>query len=130
MKRFIIAAAAVLAWTAVQGIAADFDGSKLLICANTEGADCGPGQACTKRRPDDLGAPAFMRIDFANNSIIGPKRTTPIASVEKSANQLLLQGTELGYAWTVALDTVNGNLAATLVDRDGAIVLFGACTPL
>ena len=108
--------------------AADYDGTKLLICANLEAADCGPGQSCTKGRPDDLGAPAFMRIDFANKAIIGPRRTTPIVSMESNAEQMLLQGTELGYAWSIALDTNNGKLAATLVDRDGAMVLFGACT--
>lgn len=130
MKRLIIAAAAILAWTPSHGVAADFDGSKLLICANMEAADCGAGQACTKGRPDDFGAPAFIRIDFAKNTIIGPKRTTPIGKLEKSPDQVLLQGTEMGYAWSLALNTDNGKLAATLVDRDGIIVLFGACTPL
>jgi hypothetical protein len=40
----------------------------------------------------------------------------------------MLQGTELGYAWSIALDTGSGRLSAALVDREGAIVLFGACT--
>jgi hypothetical protein len=42
----------------------------------------------------------------------------------------LLQGTELDYAWSLALDTTSGNLAATLIDREEVVVLFGACTPL
>ena len=130
MKRLIIAAEAVLTWTAGQCAAADFDGSKLLICANIEAVDCGAGQACTKGRPDDFDAPTFMRIDFGKKIIVGPKRTTPIVSLEKSANQLLLHGTEMGYAWSLALDTSNGKLAATLVDRNEVMVLFGACTPL
>jgi hypothetical protein len=127
MKRLFAAGMAVLAWNAAHG--ADFDGSKLLICANVEAADCGPGEACTRGRPDDLGAPAFIRIDFAKKAIVGPRRTTPIVSMDKSLNQILLQGTELGYAWSVALDTNSGKLAATLVDRESVMVLFGACTP-
>lgn len=130
LKRLVVATAAVLAWTAGLGAAADFDGSKLLICANIEAADCGAGQACTKGHPDDFGVPAFIRIDFLKKSIVGPKRTTPILKLEKSPEQLLLQGTEMGYAWSLALDTGSGKLASTLVDRDGIIVLFGACTPL
>src|SRR5512139_1525202 len=125
MKRWIATGIAALACSLAQ--AADFDGSKLLICANIEAADCGPGQACTRGRPDDLGAPAFIRIDFANKTIVGPRRTTPIVSMESGASQTLLQGTELGYAWSIALDTITGKLAATLLDREGAIVLFGAC---
>jgi hypothetical protein len=129
MKGWLVAGAALLSWSAVQSLAADFDGSRALICANLNASDCGPGQACVRTRPDDIGAPVFMRIDFENKSIVGPKRTTPIASLDKSGNQLLLQGTELGYAWSVALDTGSGRLAATLVDREGVFVLFGACTP-
>lgn len=129
MNRWIVAAAAALALSAGHALAADFDGSKLLICANTEASDCGPGQACARGRADDFGAPTFIRIDFAAKSIIGPKRTTPIVSQEKSGTQVLLQGTELGYAWSLALDTTSGKLAATLLDTDGAIVMFGACTP-
>jgi hypothetical protein len=41
---------------------------------------------------------------------------------------LLLQGTELGFAWSIALDKDTGQMSATLVNRDGAYVLFGACT--
>ena len=126
MKKWLTLAGALLAFGAAN--AADFDGSKTLICANLEAADCGPGQTCSKGRPDELGAPAFMRIDFAKKTILGPRRTTPIVAMEKSAGQMLLQGTELGYAWSIALDTGSGKLAATLVDREGVMVLFGACT--
>lgn len=130
MNRWKVAAVAAFALFAGNGMASDFDGSKRLICANTEASDCGPGQSCVRARADDVGAPTFLRIDFAEKSIIGPKRTTPILTQERSGNQLLLQGTELGYAWSLALDTSTGRMSATLVDRDGAIVLFGACTPL
>lgn len=131
MKRSVVAAMVVVAWSAsLQAAAADFDGSKLLICAPVEANDCVTGQVCAKGRPDDVGAPAFMRIDFKKKVIVGPKRTTPIVSLEKGESQLLLQGTELGYAWTLALDRSSGKMAATLVDREGVFVLFGSCTPL
>ena len=129
MKPWLAAGAALLSLSAAHGMAADFDGSRALICANLDAADCGPGQTCVRARPDDVGAPVFMRIDFHNKSIVGPKRTTPIVTLDKSGHQLLLQGTELGYAWTLALDTGSGRLAATLVDREGVFVFFGACTP-
>ena len=110
--------------------AADFDGSKLLICAPVEAIDCAAGEECTKGRPDDIGAPAFMRIDFAKKSIIGTRRSSPILFMDTSEDQLLLQGNELGFAWTLALDQSDGKMAATLVNRTGVYVLFGSCTPL
>jgi hypothetical protein len=48
--------------------------------------------------------------------------------METSAGQLLLQGTELDFGWTLALDTVSGRMASTLVDREGLIMMFGSCT--
>jgi hypothetical protein len=111
--------------------ASEFDGSKELICATVEAIDCAAGDPCVKGRPAEIGAPPFMRIDFAKNAITGPQRTTPILSIEKSeAGQLLLQGNELGYGWTLALNTTDGSMGATLVNRDGVFVLFGSCMPL
>jgi hypothetical protein len=110
--------------------AGDFDGSKLLICATVEAMDCVSGDDCTKGRPGDIGAPAFLRIDFAKKAIAGPKQSTPIVSMDNSDYQILLQGKEHGYAWTLALDQESGKMTATMVNREGVFVLFGSCTPL
>ena len=40
----------------------------------------------------------------------------------------LARGIARGVDWSIALDTGTGKLAATLIDRDGAIVLLGART--
>ena len=125
---YIVAALALMTFGAAA--AGDFDGSKLLICAPVEAMDCGPGEGCSKERPEDVGAPNFLRIDFANKVIVGPKQTTPILLMDKSDDQILLQGKELGYAWTLVLDQESGTMTVTLVNREAAFVLFGPCTPL
>jgi hypothetical protein len=130
MTRFLHLVAALALLTAGTAAAGDFDGSKLLICATVEAIDCAAGEVCTKGRPDDIGAPSFLRLDFAQKVIVGPKRTTPIVFMEKSDDQLLLQGTELGYGWTLALDQESGTMSVTLVNREEVFVLFGSCTPL
>ena len=109
--------------------ASDFDGSKPLICATVEAVDCSPGIPCTRGLPDDVGAPAFMRIDFKKKQISGPHRVTEIRFMEKDKDQLLMQGTELGFAWTVVIDAA-GRMSIALTDRTAAITLFGSCTPL
>src|SRR5690349_17780115 len=81
--------------------AADFDGSNPLICATIDAMDCVPGQDCTKGRAGDMGAPAFLRIDFTKKTIGGTKRTTPILSMDTSGKQILFQGKELEYGWTL-----------------------------
>jgi hypothetical protein len=107
----------------------NFDGSKTLLCASVEALDCVPGEECVKGLPDVLGAPQFLKIDFAGQEIVGPKRTTPVLHMEKSEEQILLQGVELKMGWIFALDRITGKFSATLTDRGGAFVIFGACTP-
>jgi hypothetical protein len=124
----VLAAAAALACTAAQG--ADFDGSRTLLCANLEALDCVAGEECLKGLPDQVGAPQFMRIDFARKAVVGPKRESAFRTMEQSEGQLLLQGTELDYGWTIALNRQTGKTVVTILNRDGAFVLFGACTPL
>jgi hypothetical protein len=128
-SKVLKAAAIALCCAPLWAAAADFDGSKTLICATIEAQDCGVGEGCKQGLPDSVGAPRFMRIDFAKKVVVGPKRSTPIVSFHKSERQLLMQGTELGYAWTIALDSEDGSMNATLVNGDGVVVLFGDCTP-
>jgi hypothetical protein len=130
MTRFLHMVAALVLLMVGTVSAGDFDGSKLLICATVEAIDCAPGEECTKGRPDDVGAPQFLRIDFAQQVIVGPKRTTPIRFMDTSDDQILLQGMELGFGWTLALDQDSGMMTVTLVNREGGVVLFGSCTPL
>ena|SRR5215470_43829 len=108
----------------------DFDGSKRLICAPVVAMDCAIEEDCVKGLPSEIGAPAFMRIDFEKKTVSGPKRVSPVLHMEKSEKQLLLQGSELGYGWTIALDQTSGKMVATLVDHEGAFVFSGSCTPL
>jgi len=114
---------------ATAAFGADFDGSKPLLCATIDAHACDPGAVCVRGLPADLGAPQFLRIDFSRKTIVGPQRTTAIRFIESAESQILLQGTELGFAWTVALDKQDGTMTLTLVNREDAYVLFGACTP-
>ena len=125
----LAAASATSLFSTTAAFSADFDGSKRLICATVDAHACDPGETCLRGLPDDIGVPRFMRIDFAEKTIAGPKRTTQIRYLDNSADQILMQGTELGYAWTVVIDKTDGTLSMTLVNRDDAFTVFGYCTP-
>jgi hypothetical protein len=130
LKTLRATALAIVVCTAPSwALGADFDGSKPLLCATVEAHFCDIGEVCYRTLPGILGAPQFMRINFAKKIIAGPQRTTEIRLMEASDGQLLLQGTELGYGWSVALDTKTGDMSATIVNREDVFVLFGACTP-
>ncbi len=113
---------------ATSGLAADFDGSKPLLCATQAALDCARGDDCAAGLPEEIGAPSFMRIDLAKKSVIGPQNTTEILLQDKSGKQLLLQGRESGFGWTIVVDQQSGELTVTLTNRNGAYVLYGACS--
>jgi hypothetical protein len=109
--------------------AADFDGSKSLLCATIDAHFCDVGETCYRTLPGVLGAPQFLRINFTKKIVAGPQRTTEIRIVESGEGQLLLQGIELGYGWTIALDKKTGAISTALVSHENVFILFGACTP-
>jgi hypothetical protein len=107
-----------------------FDGTKPLLCASVEALDCDPGVTCERGIPEIMGAPQFLRIDFAKNEIAGPVRTTKIRSMEKDDDQIVLQGYEIGLGWTLAIDRITGNMRITFAGSGASFIIFGACTPL
>nr|WP_200567240.1 hypothetical protein [Paraburkholderia aspalathi] len=109
--------------------AADFDGSKPLLCATVDAHGCDAGETCLRGLPAELGVPQFLHIDFTRKTIVGPQRATSIRFIETSESQIFLQGTERGFAWTIALDRTDGTMTGSLVNSEDAYVLFGACTP-
>jgi hypothetical protein len=131
MKSFICLVVAGLLCASFPAWAAeDFDGTKTLLCASVEAISCEPGEACEKGLPDSIGAPQFMRIDFARKVIVGPKRTADIRLMEKNDEQIMLQGYELDLGWALALDRETGKMTVTFAGRESAFVVFGACTAL
>lgn len=105
-----------------------FDGTKPLLCASIEALDCDPGVACVRGIPEMMGAPQFLRIDFAKNEIAGPQRTTKIRSMEKDDDQIVLQGYEIGLGWTVAIDRFTGDARISFAGWNSAFIVFAVCT--
>ena len=93
-------------------------------------AHCSAGESFERGLPQTMGVPQFMRVDVSKKTIEGANRTTPIASVSMSEQQILLRGSEASYGCTFVLKTQDGSMTGTLVNRDGVFALFGACTPL
>ena len=129
MKRIgvCVLAAACAAATAMAG---DFDGSRELLCAPVQAMDCAQDTQCFTGTPAEMGAPAFIRVDAAKKQVSGARRTLPVLQLEKSAEQLLLQGADAGQAWAMAIDATTGRMYATITGREGAIVMIGSCTPV
>jgi hypothetical protein len=105
-----------------------FDGTKPLLCASIEALDCDPGVACERGIPEIMGAPQFLRIDFAKNEIAGPLRTTKIRSMEKDDDQIVMQGYEIGLGWTFAIYRLTGNARISFAGWNSSFIVFAVCT--
>ncbi|MFM0716986.1 hypothetical protein PQQ53_10240 [Paraburkholderia strydomiana] len=130
MKSGSVLLTILLSVVALDTWAAGFDGSKPLLCATIDAHACDPGIACTRSLPDDIGAPRFLSLDFDKKVITGPARTTPMHVASKDANQIIMDGTEMGFGWTLVVDSTDGSMTLTIVNSQDAMVLFGNCTVL
>jgi hypothetical protein len=58
-----------------------------------------------------------------------PFRTTtlPIETIDNNEQSLVLQGTDLQFAWSMVIHRTKGTMTLTVADRKGAYVVFGKC---
>jgi len=120
-------------------MAGDFDGSKLLVCANQQVTECVYGEACKMVAPSGVNLPNFFHVDVANKTITGKHdggldASTPVERVEHLDGKLMLQGADDGLpdvrdgmVWSMAIDEVNGGMSLTTSGDGFAVVSFGAC---
>lgn len=131
-----LAAASLLLAFAMPGaaLAADFDGSKNLICAAidvvacTEGAQ---GPACMQGHARTFDLAEFFTINFKKKEIRATgnnaAEVSPIKNQEKTATQVIMQGVENDRGWTAAVDQADGTLTLSASGQDVSFTIFGAC---
>ena len=121
--------------------AADFDGSKPLLCASANLNECVPGVGCETVTADDINAADFFRIDVKKKTIVVSARnqSRPLQRIESSAKTdhlLIIQGSDNGVegvrddglGWSIAIDKISGKMVLTASGDEVAFVVFGSCT--
>ena len=113
--------------------AADFDGSKPLLCATIETFECGFGIECRRGTAQSINLPQFLKIDFKEKKISGTREsgevlTTKIENMERSNGKLVFQGTENNKGWNMLINEASGKMTITASDDQVGFVVFGACT--
>ena len=113
--------------------AADFDGSRPLLCATIETFECGFGIECRRGTAQSVNLPQFLKIDFKEKKISGTREsgevlTTKIENMERSDGKLVLQGTQNNKGWSMLINEATGKMTITASDDQVGFVVFGACT--
>lgn len=122
------AAFLVMAATAPAG-AAGFDGKSPLECAPASASQCDTAAACESVTLDEIGLSGPLRVDFEAKKLLSldGQRSSPIRSVEVDEKTLILQGSQNGRGWSVAIDRASGAMSGTIAEIEGAFVLAGSC---
>jgi hypothetical protein len=131
MKRFNASLFAVaLCVAAASAAAADFDGSKPLICSAIETHDCIAGTLCDRGLAEDINVPQFIRLDFAAKTLSARGRSSPMKSFARGDGMLVIQGFENKRAVSITINEQSGKLVGAVAADQEGFIIFGACTPL
>lgn len=115
--------------TTALAFAEEFDGSQPLECTAKSGRDCLPTKAsCGPLNPESNIAPIYG-IDVVQKQVHSPYRTAlmPILYTTTNQDSLILQGADLGFAWSALINKKTGAMTISVADRQGGYIVFGQC---
>src|SRR4029078_8819359 len=111
-------------------------GATRLVFTAVQAPSCkDDGDDCVTDVPWAFNIPQFIEVDLTQKMLKTTKaayeaRQSPINSMTRAEGTIVLQGLELGRAYSFVINEKSGRLSAA-VARDGiSVVVFGACTPL
>jgi hypothetical protein len=117
--------------------AADFDGSKPLLCAPSSYTEC-TTMGCERVDAAAIRAPRFLQIDAKRKRIEpvggGAGRTSKIDHVERVDGKLIVQGVEDGVedvrdglGYSIAISETTGDMVLSAAGDGVSFTAFGAC---
>jgi hypothetical protein len=130
--RKTITAATVLAIFS-PALADDVTDSDRLLCSASEVTVCFESSDCVEVMPWELDMPQFIVVDLKKKTLSttkasGENRSTPIRTLQRDDQEIILQGVEAGRAFSFVIDELTG-LLTVAVARDGlSVSVYGACT--
>ncbi len=104
---------------------------RVLICSVLETVTCVAGDECEKGNAEDVNLPQFLSVDLKRKVITGTKvdgtqLKTEIGRIENARDKLVLQGSQLGKAWTIVFNKKTKKFVLTVTDGEVGYTVFGA----
>jgi hypothetical protein len=108
-------------------------GADRLVCAPMSAHECRADGICVDGAPWDFDIGPFFRIDLKGRRLESTDeskgRSTDIKTVERGNDLIVVQGFELGRAFSVLVSEESGFMTGSITVDDGVIAVFGACKP-
>jgi len=132
--RPVLVLLAAVACAAAPLMADDLTGTDTFLCSSSYASACFDDGDCQSGPPWDLNIPSFIVVDLISKQLSttkasGENRTTPIKNLQRSEGQVIIQGVEMGRAFSILIDEASGILSAAVARDSVGVVVFGNCTP-
>jgi hypothetical protein len=136
MKRLRVSSLVVMLALTVPGVwADDLTHSSRFLCAAVQASECREGGECGIDLPWNLNIPEFIEVDLdakrlSTTQASGQNRATAIAHLSRADGFIVLQGFEMGRAFSFVIAEQTGRATAAVATGGRAVAVFAACTPL
>jgi hypothetical protein len=135
LKRPLIVFALLLAVPGAAVWADDLTGHSKFLCAAVQATECREGGECVTDQPWDLNIPEFIEVDLdakrlSTTQASGQNRTTAIEHLSRADGFIVLQGFEMGRAFSFVMAEQTGRATVAVATGGRAVAVFAACTPL
>ena len=131
-KHLVLALVIALAGSVL--LADDLSGSDSFLCSVTQVTSCPLDEPCVTGSPWKENVPSFLVVDLKSKTLAttpasGLNRQSPIQHLERDNGLIILQGHELGRAFSFTISESTGLMTGAVALDGEAVVGFGACTP-
>jgi hypothetical protein len=131
IKGIVLSVSLALTASSVAG-AADFDGSRDLLCVPTDAIQCEGAGECKRVSVEEVNLPRFVNIDMKKEQLRGKvlggeEETTAIENIRHADGRTILQGSENSRGWSITIDHNTGDMSAAIAGDDIGFILFGVC---
>jgi len=113
----------------------DLTEANRFLCASVQATVCYEDGECAIDLPWNVNVPAFIEVDLESKHLRTTtaselNRTTPIKHVERQDGTIVLQGFEMGRAFSWVITEGTGQVTVAVAFEGAAVSVFGSCTPL
>ncbi len=127
--------AVTLVMTSAAAVADDLTGHEKFLCSVGDVTMCNANWECETASPSWFNIPDFIEVDLEAGLLKTTKasrenRQTPILHVTREDGLIVLQGLEMGRAFSFNIEEATGVLAVAATRPGGFSGGFGVCTPL
>jgi hypothetical protein len=109
--------------------AGKYDGTVPFLCVPTAVAECVADGECQPGTAESENLPDFFEIDLKAKTVsAGDKgRKSPIKQIDRTADKIILYGSEAERGWVLMIQEKTGKMSASITGDGESYVIFGVC---